>query len=30
LFGLFERITIGSYEVWIFVTALSVLKVKAN
>jgi len=30
LFGLFERITIGSYEVWIFVTALNLLKVKAN
>jgi hypothetical protein len=30
LFGLFERITIGTYEVWIFVTALSLLKVKAN
>jgi Protein of unknown function (DUF998) len=26
VFGLFERITIGSYEVWIFVTALEVLK----
>jgi hypothetical protein len=26
LFGLFERITIGSYEVWIFVTALRFLK----
>ena len=26
LFGLFERITIGSYEVWIFVTALRLLK----
>jgi len=26
LFGLFERITIGSYEVWIFVTALKLLK----
>ena len=25
LFGLFERITIGSYEVWIFVTALKLL-----
>jgi len=30
LFGLFERITIGTYEVWIFITALSLLKVKAN
>ena len=30
LFGLFERITIGAYEVWIFVTALCLLKVKAN
>jgi hypothetical protein len=26
LFGLFERITIGSYELWIFVTALMLLK----
>jgi hypothetical membrane protein len=26
LFGLFERITIGSYEVWIFITALKLLK----
>jgi hypothetical protein len=26
LFGLFERITIGTYEVWIFVTALKLLK----
>jgi len=26
VFGLFERITIGSYEVWIFVTALRLLK----
>lgn len=26
LFGLFERITIGSYEVWIFVTALILIK----
>ena len=26
VFGLFERITIGSYEVWIFVTALELLK----
>ena len=30
LFGLFERITIGSYEIWLIVTALSLLKVKAN
>ncbi len=27
IFGLFERVTIGSYEVWIFVTALELLKV---
>lgn len=27
LFGLFERITIGSYEIWILVTALRLLKV---
>ena len=27
MFGLFERITIGSYEVWIFVTALNLLKI---
>lgn len=26
LFGLFERITIGTYEVWIFVTAMKLLK----
>ncbi len=26
LFGLFERITIGTYEIWIFVTALNLLK----
>lgn len=26
LFGLFERITIGSYEIWIFVTAVMFLK----
>lgn len=26
VFGFFERITIGSYEVWIFVTALKLLK----
>jgi hypothetical protein len=26
LFGLFERITIGSYEVWIFITAFRLLK----
>jgi len=25
LFGLFERITIGSYEVWIFMTAIKLL-----
>ena len=29
LFGLFERITIGSYEAWIFVTALRLLKTEA-
>ena len=29
LFGLFERITIGTYEVWIFVTALNLLKTKS-
>jgi len=29
VFGLFERITIGSYEVWIFVTALKLLKTEA-
>ena len=28
LFGLFERITIGTYEVWIFVTALKLLKMQ--
>jgi fumarate reductase subunit D len=28
LFGLFERITIGSYEAWIFVTALNLLKIR--
>ena len=28
LFGLFERITIGTYEAWIFVTALRLLKIK--
>jgi len=28
LFGLFERITIGTYELWIFVTALMLLKTK--
>jgi len=27
VFGLFERITIGTYEVWIFVTALNLLKI---
>ena len=26
LFGFFERITIGTYEIWIFVTALNLLK----
>ena len=26
VFGVFERITIGAYEVWIFVTALNLLK----
>lgn len=26
IFGIFERVTIGSYEVWIFVTALRFLK----
>jgi len=30
LFGLFERITIGSYEIWILVTALRILKVEEN
>lgn len=29
LFGLFERITIGSYELWIFVTALKLLRTQA-
>ncbi len=29
LFGLFERITIGSYEMWIAVTALRLLKTEA-
>jgi hypothetical protein len=28
LFGLFERVTIGTYELWIFVTALMLLKTK--
>ena len=28
LFGLFERITIGTYEIWIFVTALNLLRVQ--
>jgi hypothetical membrane protein len=28
LFGLFERITIGCYEIWIFVTALKLLRIK--
>ena len=27
VFGLFERITIGTYEAWIFVTALNLLKI---
>jgi hypothetical protein len=27
VFGLFERITIGTYELWIFVTALNLLKI---
>jgi hypothetical protein len=26
MFGFFERITIGAYEVWLFVTALNLLK----
>ena len=30
LFGLFERITIGSYEVWIFVTAMRLLSTKLD
>jgi len=30
LFGLFERITIGTYEVWIFVTALNLLKKRVD
>jgi hypothetical protein len=30
VFGLFERITIGSFEVWIFVTALNLLKIMQN
>ena len=29
LFGLFERITIGAYEIWIFVTAISLLKTES-
>ena len=29
VFGLFERITIGTYEVWILVTALKLLKTEA-
>lgn len=29
LFGFFERITIGSFEVWIFLTALRLLKTEA-
>jgi hypothetical protein len=28
VFGLFERITIGTYEIWIFVTAWKLLKMK--
>jgi len=28
LFGLFERITIGTYEVWIFVTAFKLMKMQ--
>jgi len=27
VFGLFERITIGTYEIWIFLTALNMLKI---
>jgi hypothetical protein len=27
VFGFFERITIGTYEIWIFVTALNMLKI---
>lgn len=30
LFGLFERITIGTYEVWIFVTALRLLAIQRD
>jgi hypothetical protein len=30
LFGLFERITIGSYEIWILVTALKLLAIQRN
>ncbi|MGB7875626.1 MAG: DUF998 domain-containing protein [Anaerolineales bacterium] len=30
VFGLFERITIGTYEVWIFVTALNLLTILRN
>ncbi len=30
VFGFFERITIGSYEVWIFVTALKLLKTEMS
>ena len=29
VFGLFERITIGTYEVWVFVTALKLLRTEA-
>jgi hypothetical protein len=28
VFGFFERITIGTYEIWIFVTALNMLKMR--
>lgn len=28
VFGFFERITIGTYEIWIFVTALNMLKIR--
>ncbi len=30
LFGLFERITIGSYEIWIFATAMKLLATKRD
>jgi hypothetical protein len=29
LFGLFERITVGTYEIWIFVIAFSLLKTES-